>query len=233
MCIRDRWSFGDHSRIGIRHGHDTADERDPIRGYTVWVAQAVVPFVVVANNLPEFLELVHVADNGLTRARMPLDDSPFLCAETFSAVEDLVGHADLSQIVEEAGKVCHAAFPLRHLKSGCGVERILSHSRRMLCCVVILEVEYRDHARGHLKGESLQAAGEFPLVCEGAKGVYESHYRKEEQHESWRAETLEAEDETQAEQEEEHVERQKWPEGLRKPHPWAKATPEPGNRRIQ
>ena len=88
-----------HRRERVADGEDPGDERDVLPGELVEVARPVPSLVVVAHAGPHELDLGQVADDQVAQRDVLLDDLVLVRRESPRLAQDVVGDADLADVV--------------------------------------------------------------------------------------------------------------------------------------
>ncbi len=96
---------GAHGVEGIGDADDAAHERDFFAGELVGIAAAVPAFVVIEHAGDDVLQLADVAEDLGADGGMFFDGVEFCFGEAAGFGEHGFGHADLADVVQQAGEV--------------------------------------------------------------------------------------------------------------------------------
>src|SRR5579864_1273972 len=102
-----------HRAIRVDHGQDAGSQGDLLASQSVGIPRAVPMLLVVADQFRHRLHSVHRKEDLLADSGMLPHDDPLLVGEGSRLFEDLVGHPDLSDVVEQGGpaNVLNLALP--------------------------------------------------------------------------------------------------------------------------
>ena len=88
--------------VGVGDGDDARAERDVVALEPVGVARAVVALVVVAHHRADPRQQLDVGDDAVADGRMAAHDAHLGVVELRRLAQDLLGDADLADVVQEA-----------------------------------------------------------------------------------------------------------------------------------
>ena len=92
-----------HGRVRVGDGDNAADQRDLIALQAAGVAGAVVALVVAGDGLEHLFELRNLADQHFADRDVPLHDRVLLGVERCGLLQDLIGHGEFANVVQQAG----------------------------------------------------------------------------------------------------------------------------------
>ena len=133
-----------HRGERIAHRQDPGDLRDVVAGQAVQVALPIPALVVVADAGADLLEVGQLADDEIAERDMLLHDLVLGLGERAGLAEDVVGDADLADVVEATGAVDHRASPLVETELGAEERGVAGDILGMPARVVVLRIDRDD-----------------------------------------------------------------------------------------
>src|SRR3954470_9259569 len=97
-------AHGGHRLQRVADGEDPRDERDVVRAEALRVAAAVPALVVVEDDVHDDLRQPERAHDARADLRVPAHDLPLVLRERAGLGEDVLGHADLADVVQQAAE---------------------------------------------------------------------------------------------------------------------------------
>src|SRR3954451_3440775 len=99
-------TVGGHGAERVSHAHDARGDRDLLARQPVGIPAAVPALVAGPHDVPDVLQRsAHTVQHPLARDRVAAHDVPLLVAQRTGLVDDLLGHADLADVVQQRAEL--------------------------------------------------------------------------------------------------------------------------------
>ena len=138
FAIRAR---GDHGVEGVNDGDDAGADGDFVAGEAAGVAFAVEGLVVMEDEEADALEAGNLAEDAPAVFGMLFHEGVFVVGEAGGLIEDGVGNADFSDVVEEGGDLDIGEGIVVEAEFAGNVKSPLRKTRAVNAGIEILEIE--------------------------------------------------------------------------------------------